>query len=257
MNLFIDTYFKEVKDPLILEKICFLDSKISIDPPLKGWENMQRDKENYLSCKDMEANDFKVRIYEWINPTISLGISQNPQKIINFSKINDRIEIVSRITGGRSVLHFKEITYSVTAPVNSLLFGRTLLTSYEKISNILITFLEDLGIKAKVNTNKPVTKSNSAICYDLSGQWEIELNEQKLIGSAQKRGKNGFLQHGSIPYKEHKNDLAYYLNDEVLPKKEVNYVYLSHYLSHKKDLSLKVVKEILKKTFIKLMIKDI
>ena len=53
------------------------------------------------------------------------------------------MSLVRRLTGGRAVLHHREVTYSVTGPV---VRSDTLRTSYAAINQILLAALQRLGI---------------------------------------------------------------------------------------------------------------
>ncbi|HMB01740.1 MAG TPA: hypothetical protein VKS21_12200 [Spirochaetota bacterium] len=184
--------------------------KITIDPPLDGKENMRRDKKNLRLIKTAGSSSYLIRIYEWSRPTISLGWAQSIKPFLN--KVNPGIAMVKRITGGRAVLHEREITYSVTAPVPSPYFGHTLYGSYKIIARILVSFLQNLGIKASLKRQKTAAGNKSPVCFATTSVYEIEVRGKKLIGSAQKREKKGFLQHGSLPLFCSQQKLAQYLD---------------------------------------------
>ncbi|MBL8993220.1 MAG: lipoate--protein ligase family protein [Spirochaetia bacterium] len=172
--------------------------EIRIDPPCSGIRNMDLDRENFLRAGDLAPDSFLVRIYEWESPTLSLGISQSPNTL-NLPYCRSKgISWVQRLTGGKAVLHEKELTYSVAAPLHSVLFGDTLYTAYLRIGTILRSFLRDLGIEADMVQNKSPSNAGD-ICFAMTSIYEIEVGGKKLVGSAQKRGQNAFLQHGSIP----------------------------------------------------------
>ncbi len=199
--------------------------KIIIDSPQSGIINMQRDQENFSFFEDSQVKGFIVRLYEWTSPTISLGISQKPF----FLKKDLPFEVVKRITGGKAVLHFKEITYSVVSDLDNDKLGGSLHDSYNKISSLLIAFLQTKVKDKKIEQVAQGEKSSAAICYHIKGFKEICLDGKKLIGSAQKRGKHAFLQHGSIPCLRHEFFLENYL-EEKLSVSADNYIFLSDYL---------------------------
>ncbi|RXG67031.1 hypothetical protein ES695_00190, partial [Candidatus Atribacteria bacterium 1244-E10-H5-B2] len=54
-----------------------------------------------------------IRFYQWSPPAVSLGYFQDLQKEIDVDTCkNMGIDIVRRPTGGKAVLHDKELTYS-------------------------------------------------------------------------------------------------------------------------------------------------
>ena len=71
-------------------------------------------------------------------------------------------------------------------------------------------------------------RTSSPICYLAKGFREICLDGKKLIGSAQKRGRHSFLQHGSIPCLRHQFFLENYLLSH--DNKKVDYVFLEDYI---------------------------
>ncbi len=228
-----------------ITRLNIMDIEIIISKPLSGEENMRLDKENLIKA---EVNDNKVfvRIYEWLRPTISLGISQSPDEF-DLKKIrHDGIDLVKRITGGKAVWHHKEITYCVAAGIPNAIFGNSLYLSYKIISEILLLFLTELNLKAQVvKKKKPNLKSN--ICYQQSGLYEITMFEKKLIGSAQKRTNKAFLQHGSIPVFSSQASLNKYLFEPTSTKHQ-DFLYLENFIENP---NIEIFKNILKKTFYK------
>jgi lipoate-protein ligase A len=160
-----------------------------------------------------------IRLYGWTLPTLSLGRFQKIEDIdIDYLK-NNNIDIVRRPTGGRAVLHHKEITYLFTAPVNHPLLPKSVIGSYKIIANALIKSLEYLNISCDVEKNKN-KYMNTPACYDAPSIYEITIDKKKFIGSAQYRNDDYILQHGSIPIefplKNYVN--SFKLNDEKKEK---------------------------------------
>jgi lipoate-protein ligase A len=141
-----------------------------------------------------------VRFYQWARPTVSLGYSQAVEKVadIDFCR-HHGIDIVRRMTGGKLVLHDKEITYSISSS-DTAAFSTTLAESYRLISNGLIHGLEKMGLRARLAGEAPATYRRGRLpCFSHAARDEIEIDGRKIIGSAQKRVGTRFLQHGSIP----------------------------------------------------------
>ena len=58
-----------------------------------------------------------IRLYEWKTPTLSIGYFQKMEKEIDIHKVEEYgYQLVRRKTGGRGVLHDKELTYSLVLP---------------------------------------------------------------------------------------------------------------------------------------------
>lgn len=136
-----------------------------------------------------------LRFYKWKPAALSLGYSQKMEEInlIQCEKLG--IDYVRRLTGGKAVLHDRELTYSFI--INEDVMPKRIIDSYMVISNAILFALKKLGINAHIKES--VKKSqNSAICFDEPSYYEITAKNKKLIGSAQTRINSKLLQHGSI-----------------------------------------------------------
>ena len=159
--------------------------------------------DDYLfQCLGNEPTTY-LRFYQWERPTASLGYSQEVGQIIDLDKCRTMgIDIVRRITGGKLVLHYQEVTYSISSS-DSELFTSKLMDSYRLISEALIQGLEKLGIRCSLATSTPSSYARGPLpCFSHPAQNEIEMDGKKIIGSAQKRTGERFIQHGSIPLKK-------------------------------------------------------
>ncbi|MDO8281411.1 MAG: biotin/lipoate A/B protein ligase family protein [Thermodesulfovibrionia bacterium] len=140
-----------------------------------------------------------LRIYKWERPTLSLGYFQKISDIdMDYCRSNN-YPVVRRLTGGRAILHESELTYSFSAKKGSLLFNGELHNDYTVISNALVEGLKLCGVDAEISfTRKRATDQKSPACFKVVSYGEVTVDNKKVIGSAQKRYKDGFLQHGSL-----------------------------------------------------------
>jgi len=138
-----------------------------------------------------------LRLYEWEQPTLSLGRNQTARGQYDLDRARELgVGFVRRQTGGRAVLHHREFTYSVTGP--SSVMG-SLRESYARVNQLLLTTLRRLGVAATVAGRAERAPSPGiAPCFDLPVEGELILGHRKLVGSAQWRDETAFLQHGSI-----------------------------------------------------------
>jgi lipoate-protein ligase A len=109
-------------------------------------------------------------------------------------------DLVRRPTGGRSILHTDELTYSIAARPEHPLMAGMVLETYLRLSNGLVTGLHKLGIPAEEapGTNR-AGPDVSAACFEVPSAYEIVAGGRKLMGSAQSRRADFILQHGSLP----------------------------------------------------------
>jgi len=176
--------------------------KIIIDKvPLKGSLNMAVDE--YLFRYLGESPQTYLRFYQWEKPTVSLGYSQNIWKVTDMDYCQENgIDIVRRITGGKLVLHYKEVTYSVCSS-ESETFTPRLSDSYKLISQALMLGLAKMGLTPYLAADPPSIYARGNLpCFSYPARDEIEVEGKKIIGSAQKRLETCFIQHGSIPLEE-------------------------------------------------------
>jgi lipoate-protein ligase A len=172
--------------------------------PQKGSWNMAVD--DYLFQSLGKEPTTYLRFYQWERPSASLGYSQKVAQIVDLDKCRAMgIDIVRRITGGKLVLHHQEVTYSISSS-DSELFTSKLMDSYRLISEALMRGLEKMGIKSSLAASTPSSYARGLLpCFSHPAQNEIEIDGKKIIGSAQKRTGDKFIQHGSIPLKKDEN----------------------------------------------------
>jgi lipoate-protein ligase A len=141
-----------------------------------------------------------VRLYGWSEPAITIGYSQKAENELDLERCQELdIAVVRRPTGGRALLHHRELTYAVVAPVSLVPFDRGLKATFSAISEALLVGLQGLGIQGDINTSKQRPEvARSPACFASLNHCEITVDAKKLVGSAQKRTSKAFLQHGSL-----------------------------------------------------------
>lgn len=144
-----------------------------------------------------------LRLYRWQPATVTLGYAQSVAEDINLAACRDaRLDVVRRMTGGRAVLHDKEVTYAVIAPVQQGHFEGSVLDCYKVIAEALQETLISLGLTAQLVAGRrpgAARQPERAVCFTAPSQYELLIDGCKVAGSAQKRQGKGFLQHGSLP----------------------------------------------------------
>lgn len=162
--------------------------------PLSGAENMALDCA--LLHRARRSGEVVLRVYGWLHPTLSLGRNQRAAGLYHRARAHELgVAFVRRPTGGRAVLHHREITYSITAPEHAL--GEAA-ESYSRINRLLLTALGALGVDAEPASAGPAPRPGTAPCFACPVAGEIVVGERKLVGSAQLREHGALLQHGSI-----------------------------------------------------------
>src|SRR5438046_2444519 len=172
--------------------------RLLVDAPASGAWKMAVD-EVLLDGVAAGTTPPTIRFYGWNPPCLSLGYFQ-PFDVVDVDGCRALgVDVVRRPTGGRAILHDRELTYSVALPAPLLGQDGGVLPSYYRLSLVLQDGLRRLGVPA---TLAPESARSSAahgpVCFDRPSAHEILLHGRKLVGSAQTRRGGGLLQHGSI-----------------------------------------------------------
>jgi lipoate-protein ligase A len=137
-----------------------------------------------------------LRIYRWARPTLSFGRNQPARNLYDpFAIASLGGEAVRRPTGGREILHDREVTYSVLLPVQALGGMRE---AYRVLNGALVTALRSLGVPAELAEVDSSPAPGFGPCFQEPSPGEVMVSGRKVAGSAQVRRGRVLLQHGSI-----------------------------------------------------------
>jgi lipoate-protein ligase A len=142
-----------------------------------------------------------LRLYGWEMPSVSIGLFQKISDIDLAYCTRKNLPVVRRPTGGRAILHGEELTYSFSSR-NEGFFSKGLLDTYRQLGSALKCALVMLGLDISVKGDRAEAKNlmRSPLCFKSTSYGELSCMGKKLIGSAQKRWKECFLQQGSLPF---------------------------------------------------------
>jgi lipoate-protein ligase A len=119
-----------------------------------------------------------LRLYGWQPAAVSIGYFQSMDEEVDVKKCKQiGFDVVRRITGGGTVLHQSELTYSFITNI----YPKSIMESYNLICDPVVMCINKLGFNAKF---APLN--------------DIIINNKKVSGNAQTRKKNTLLQHGTI-----------------------------------------------------------
>ena len=143
-----------------------------------------------------------MRLYAWSPACLSLGLAQ-PAADVDQSALDRKLwSLVRRPTGGRAILHTDELTYALISTSHHPIVSGGVLESYNRIAKALIGALQHLALSASADALYPLppgSQLKGPVCFEVPSNYEITVTGKKLIGSAQARRKDGFLQHGTLP----------------------------------------------------------
>jgi lipoate-protein ligase A len=144
-----------------------------------GYWNMALDEVLMKSISKSTTDTPTLRLYGWFPTAVSIGYFQSIDQEVNIENCKKMgIDIVRRITGGGSVLHESELTYSFITRE----YPQNILESYKMICDPITICLVDLGFN-KVRFS-PLN--------------DVIVNGKKVSGNAQTRKEGILLQHGTL-----------------------------------------------------------
>jgi lipoate-protein ligase A len=178
------------------------DSLIRVleDPPLDGPTNMGRDEALLLRASSGPPSQPTLRIYTWIEPTVSLGYFQPYAEFERLGPPVNQLAVVRRPTGGGAILHDLEMTYSLTAPLSHPICRHGTSRLYEWAHDAVIASLKTMGLDARRDgpTDDSGPQRGPFFCFERRHRFDVLIHGDKIAGSAQRRTKAAVLQHGSI-----------------------------------------------------------
>ncbi|MCF2940465.1 lipoate--protein ligase family protein [Paenibacillus alkaliterrae] len=147
-----------------------------------------------------------VRFYGWNPPTLSIGYFQRAEREVDLKALHQRgIGFVRRATGGRAVLHDRELTYSLIVSQSHPGIPASVTEAYRVLSAGLLHGFRNLGLEAEMTglgnsdgESKACAGAVSSACFDSPSRYELVVQGKKIAGSAQMRSKGVILQHGSV-----------------------------------------------------------
>ena len=139
-----------------------------------------------------------LRFYDWLNPAFSFGYFQNIASDVDVHVCREeKIELVKRMTGGGTVIHGWDLTYSLILPRYS--GEKTVSEMYQTIGNNLVNAFVKLGVPATCyDTQANQSDNPHNICLTDLVENDVLLNGKKIAGVSARRNRNGVLFQGYI-----------------------------------------------------------
>jgi len=134
-----------------------------------------------------------LRFYGWRGPSLSFGYFGKFADIARETK--DR-EFVRRWTGGGSVLHGQDLTYSLITPASNPASLREPPLIYAAIHSAIRQALSADGRETELATAAGPKISDA--CFANPVRDDLIFRGRKIAGAAQRRTRGGFLHQGSI-----------------------------------------------------------
>ena len=155
--------------------------------------------EAILAAQNEQPNP-TLRFYGWTQPAFSFGYFQDIAAEVDVDTCRaDGIELVKRMTGGGTVVHGWELTYTLILPRRT---GElSVADAYQRIGQSLVKAFQKLGIPAQcyagaVRNHTDRTEAN--ICLTNPAVHDVMSDNKKLAGVSVRRSRNGIMFQGYI-----------------------------------------------------------
>ncbi len=193
-------------------------ARLLIDPPADGPTNMARD-EAVLQRVGIGRSLPILRFYRWTPATISLGYFQKYEDYLALPPPAGELAVVRRQTGGGAILHDRELTYSLVLPLDHpLLQGLNANSLYQRVHQAVAELLLRFNVPVQPGPadGRCCSHGGPFFCFEQHSSFDLLINSQKLMGSAQRRTHHAVLQHGSlILYSRYPQQCCAPLSDHV------------------------------------------
>jgi lipoate-protein ligase A len=154
-----------------------------------------------------------LRLYRWEPAAVSVGYAQRGDAALDLvACARAGLAVVRRPTGGKAVLHGRDLTYAVAVPRHGTWGKGNPAACCRRIHEAVAAGLNRLGAPAQVAGPRPplggAHEGSGVPCFAALSSHEITVGGRKLVGSAQRRFVRAILQHGSIPLVAERGRLA-------------------------------------------------
>ena len=147
-----------------------------------------------------------LRFYNWTQPAFSFGYFQDIDSEVDIEACrSDGIELVKRMTGGGTVVHGWELTYTLILPRGAR--EMSISDAYDGIGHSLVRAFQKLGIPAQCYAvgadsagavRNRTYRSEANICLTNPAEHDVMADDKKLAGVSVRRNRNGIMFQGYI-----------------------------------------------------------
>ena len=158
--------------------------------------NMAIDESILLAQKGQPSPT--LRFYEWSSPAFSFGYFQDIASEVDVEACRaDGIELVKRMTGGGTVVHGWELTYTLVLPRDAA--EMDISEAYQRIGYSLAKAFQKLGVPAQCYAARPDSSETVPnICLTNPAEHDVMSDDKKLAGVSVRRNRDGIMFQGYI-----------------------------------------------------------
>ena len=169
-------------------RLVVVDDPVGRSAPL----NMAMDE----ALLDRLADAPLLRIYRWAGPSVSIGCFDPAEPV---ARRWPEHELVRRWTGGGTVEHGRDLTFSLLVPRPFRLALIPATESYRVIHAAVADAFARVG--HPVATHETISapdRTASRACFENPVPFDLLVSDRKVAGGAQRRTRRGLLHQGSV-----------------------------------------------------------
>jgi lipoate-protein ligase A len=139
--------------------------------------------------------DLSLRFYGWTQATVSLGYFQSAAGRLADPRLA-ALPYVRRPTGGATLVHHHELTYALALSEH---VRRALHQPWPvHVHGIVAEALRRLGVPCSLTARTDEVRREALLCFHQLTAGDVVCRGAKIVGSAQRKHRQGLLQHGGI-----------------------------------------------------------
>ncbi|MBA4187621.1 MAG: lipoate--protein ligase family protein [Planctomycetaceae bacterium] len=135
-----------------------------------------------------------LRFYTWTEPTVTLGYFQ-PSEARALPNLSG-LAWVRRSTGGATIVHHHEVTYSFALPAAAQ--RKSPEPWICRFHRLIRAVLATRGVQSQLVVCGEEVKRGDVLCFLHHTAGDLAINGSKVAGSAQRKLRGAILQHGSL-----------------------------------------------------------
>ncbi len=137
-----------------------------------------------------------LRWYTWREPTVSLGYFQREEEVLGDARLG-KLPRVRRLSGGGTLVHDHELTYSLTLPASQRVIERPI-ELYRQVHQSFVDLFRRRGVELTLRGSTVKRTAEPLLCFAREDEHDLMCKDHKVLGSAQRRRRGAILQHGGL-----------------------------------------------------------
>jgi lipoate-protein ligase A len=173
---------------------------LRVDGPASGVDNMSADEALLEGQKDPSALPV-LRFFTWKVPTLTFGRLQDHHDAANRTMILGARAMARRPTGGGSVVHDKDLSFSLAWRRDHPSIPACVKNVYRGVHDVVRGALAGLGVETVFHQG-PAAPGGQGLCFSEPVQDDLLWRGKKVLGGAMKVAGWGRLYQGNLLWKE-------------------------------------------------------